>query len=90
MRGSVWYYQSDTGLHIPQPIELRIARSEESPSFIAREILGLTSMTWNNAQSDGRYCVTLGYASKVGEIEILGRRRLAADRYGFNIEGSPA
>ena len=41
-RGSVWYYQTYPGLYVPQPIELRIVKSEESPSFIAKEVLGLT------------------------------------------------
>ena len=43
-RGSVWYYKTYPGLYVPQPIELRIVRSEESPGFIAKEILGLTKM----------------------------------------------
>ncbi len=67
-RGSVWYYQTYTGLYVPQPLELRIVRSEESPNFIAEEILGLTKMNWNNTQFDGKYPVTLGCARKVGEI----------------------
>jgi hypothetical protein len=83
-RGSVWYYQTYTGLYIPQPIELRIVRSEESPSFIAREILGLTKMNWNNTQFDGKYPVTLGCARKVGEImKYLGDGESAQIRYGF-------
>jgi len=54
--------------YVPQPLELRIVKSEESPSFIAEEILGLTKMNWNNTQFDGKYPVTLGCARKVGEI----------------------
>lgn len=83
-RGSVWYYQTYTGLYIPQPIELRIVRSEESPSFIAREILGLTKMNWNNTQFDGKYPVTLGCARKVGEImKYLEDGDSPQIRYGF-------
>ena len=67
-KGSVWYYQTYPGLYIPQPIELRIVRSEESPNFIAKEVLGLTKMNWNNTQFDGKYPVTLGCSRKVGEI----------------------
>ena len=67
-RGSVWYYQTYPGLYIPQPIEIRIVKSEESPRFIAKEILGLTKMNWNNTQFDGKYPVTLQCARKVGEI----------------------
>ncbi|WP_347989278.1 hypothetical protein [Methylomonas sp. AM2-LC] len=61
-RGSVWYYKTYPGLYVPQPIELRIVRSEESPSFIAKEILDLTKMNWNNTQFDGKYPVTIGCA----------------------------
>ncbi|WP_153146283.1 hypothetical protein [Dechloromonas sp. H13] len=83
-RGSVWYYQTYTGLYIPQPIELRIVRSEESPAFLAREILGLTKMNWNNTQFDGKYPVTLGCARKVGEImKYLEESDSPQIRYGF-------
>lgn len=83
-RGSVWYYQTYTGLYIPQPLELRIVRSEESPSFIAKEILGLTKMNWNNTQFDGKYPVTLGCARKVGEImKYLEEGDTPQIRYGF-------
>lgn len=83
-RGSVWYYQTYPGLYIPQPIELRIVRSEESPAFLAREILGLTKMNWNNTQFDGKYPVTLGCARKVGEImKYLGDTDSPQIRYGF-------
>lgn len=83
-RGSVWYYQTYTGLYIPQPIELRIVRSEESPSFIAREVLGLSKMNWNNTQFDGKYPVTLGCARKVGEImKYLDEQDVPQIRYGF-------
>ena len=67
-RGSVWYYQTYPGLYVPQPLELRIVKSEESPKVIAQEILGLTKMNWNNTQFDGKYPVTLGCSRKVGEI----------------------
>lgn len=67
-RGSVWYYQTYPGMYVPSPIELRIVKSEESPLLIAKEILGLTKMNWNNTQFDGKYPVTLACARKVGEI----------------------
>lgn len=83
-RGSVWYYQTYPGLYIPQPIELRIVRSEESPAFLAKELLGLTKMNWNNTQFDGKYPVTLGCARKVGEImKYLGEGENPQIRYGF-------
>ena len=83
-RGSVWYYQTYPGLYVPQPLELRIVKSEESPSFIAREILGLTKMNWNNTQFDGKYPVTLGCSRKVGEImKYLEDSDTPQIRYGY-------
>jgi argonaute-like protein implicated in RNA metabolism and viral defense len=83
-RGSVWYYQTYPGMYIPQPVELRIVRSEESPAFIAKEILGLTKMNWNNTQFDGKYPVTLGCSRKVGEImKYLTEYDTPQIRYGY-------
>jgi hypothetical protein len=83
-RGSVWYYQTYTGLYVPQPIELRIIKCEESPVFIANEVLGLTKMNWNNTQFDGKYPVTLGCSRKVGEImKYLNESETPQIRYGY-------
>ncbi|WP_299810442.1 hypothetical protein [uncultured Roseibium sp.] len=83
-RGSVWYYQTYPGLYVPQPIELRIVKSEESPRLIANEILGLTKMNWNNTQFDGKYPVTLGCARKVGEVmKYLSETDTPQVRYGY-------
>ena len=83
-RGSVPWYQTYPGLYVPQPIELQIERSDESPQQIAREVLGLTKMNWNNTQFDGKYPVTLGSARKVGEIlKYLGEAEKPQSRYAF-------
>lgn len=82
-RGSVHYYRTYPGLYVPQPIELRIVRSDESPTFIAREVLGLTKMNWNNTQFDGKYPVTLGCARKVGEVMKYLENDRPQIRYGF-------
>jgi hypothetical protein len=67
-RGAVKYYQTYTGLYVPQPLEIRIIESDESPGVICNEILSLTKMNWNNTQFDGKYPITIGCARKVGEI----------------------
>ena len=83
-RGSVWYYQTYPGMYVPQPIELRIVKSEELPLLLAKEVLGLTKMNWNNTQFDGKYPVTLGCARKVGEImKYLEDAATPQIRYGF-------
>ncbi len=67
-RGSVKHYKTYPGLYIPQPIEIRLIESDESPNIICKEILGLTKMNWNNTQFDGKYPITIQCARKVGEI----------------------
>jgi hypothetical protein len=67
-RGAVEYYRTYTGKYIPQPLEIRIVESDESPGQICKEILGLTKMNWNNTQFDQKYPITLGCARKVGQI----------------------
>ena len=83
-RGSIWYYKTYPGMYIPQPLELRIVRSEQSPAFLAREVLGLTKMNWNNTQLDGKYPITLSCARKVGEImKYLEEHDRPQIRYGY-------
>ena len=83
-RGSVWYYGTYPGMYIPRPIELRIVQSERSPASIAREILGLTKLNWNNTRFDGKFPVTLGCARKVGEImKYLPGTEVPQTRYAY-------
>lgn len=83
-RGSIWYYKTYPGMYIPQPLELRVVRSEQSPAFLAKEILGLTKMNWNNTQLDGKYPITLSCARKVGEImRYLEEHDRPQIRYGY-------
>lgn len=83
-KGSVWYYKTYPGMYIPQPLELRVVRSEQSPAFLAKEILGLTKMNWNNTQFDGKYPITLSCARKVGEImKYLDEHERPQIRYGY-------
>jgi argonaute-like protein implicated in RNA metabolism and viral defense len=67
-RGAVEYYRTYPGKYIPQPLDIRIVRSDESPGVISQEILGLTKMNWNNTQFDGKYPITLACARKVGQV----------------------
>ena len=83
-RGSVPYYTTYTGKYLPEPLELRIVDSEESPALISQEILALTKMNWNNTQFDGKYPVTIACARKVGEIlKYLGPEEPTQIRYSF-------
>jgi hypothetical protein len=83
-RGAVPYYRTYPGRYIPQPLDIRIVESDESPSVICGEILALTKMNWNNTQFDGKYPITLQCARKVGEImKYLGPNDKPEISYSF-------
>lgn len=67
-RGSVDFYATYPGMYVPNPLLFRCERIEQTPKFIAREILGLTKMNWNDTQFDGAAPITLVAARRVGEI----------------------
>lgn len=67
-RGTVNFYQVYPGLHVPRPLIFGCVQTEQTPRFIAEEILTLTKMNWNNTQLDGREPMTLTAARKVGSI----------------------
>ena len=83
-RGSVKYYMTYPGSYIPQPIEIRIVESDESPGVICQEILGLTKMNWNNTRFDGKYPITIKCARYVGQImKYLGEHDQPQIHYSF-------
>lgn len=83
-RGSVKYYRTYPGRYIPQPLEVRIVESDESPGQICKEILGLTKMNWNNTQFDGKYPITLECARKVGQVmKYVDENEKPQIRYSF-------
>ena len=67
-KGSVDFYNTYPGLYIPLPLGFRCDRTSQTPKYIAKEILGLTKMNWNNAQFDGGEPITLRAARQVGSI----------------------
>lgn len=67
-RGSVHFFETYPGMYIPVPKLLRFAATEQTPKFLANEILSLTKMNWNNTQFDGALPITLRAARRVSEI----------------------
>ena len=83
-RGSVKYYETYTGLYVPQPLEIRLVESDESASVLCSEILSLTKMNWNNTQFDGRQPITIACARRVGEImKYLGENEKPQISYSY-------
>jgi hypothetical protein len=67
-RGSVDFFQTYPGMYAPQMLAIHIHEAQETPRFLANEILGLTKMNWNNTQFDGFEPITLHAARQVGKI----------------------
>lgn len=67
-RGSVDFFQTYPGMYIPYPLEFRIEKAEQTPQFLASEIMGLTKMNWNKTQFDSTSPITIEGSRSVGTI----------------------
>lgn len=67
-KGSVDFFSTYPGLYIPRPLGFRCDKTAETPVFLAKEILALTKMNWNNTQFDGGEPITLRASRQVGSI----------------------
>ena len=85
-RGSVDFYATYPGMYVPRPLEIRCERTEQTPAFLAQEILALTTMNWNNTQFDGGEPITLRAARQVANIlRYVGEEERVEPRYSFYI-----
>lgn len=67
-KGSVDFFTTYAGLYVPLPLGFRCDQTNQTPIFLAREILALTKMNWNNTQMDGGEPITQRAAQQVGSI----------------------
>lgn len=67
-KGSVDFFSTYPGLYVPHPLGFRADKTSETSTFLAKEILALTKMNWNNTQFDGAEPITLRAARQVGSI----------------------
>jgi hypothetical protein len=67
-RGSVEFFRTYPGMHVPQPLLLRPQTQSAELARVATEVLALSKMNWNNAQLDERDPLTLRTARRVGAI----------------------
>jgi hypothetical protein len=83
-RGHVDFYGTYPGMYVPSPIGVRPVAAQQSPRVIARELLALTKLNWNNTQFDNRQPVTLRTAERVGSIlKYVGPDEALATRYAY-------
>lgn len=67
-KGSVDFFETYPGMYVPLPLEIDIERAEQTPTFLAREILALSKMNWNTTQFDNALPITCHAADQVGDI----------------------
>ena len=67
-RGSVEFFETYPGMYVPRPLKLRWEYGDQTPEFLAREVLALTKMNWNNTQFDNAMPITLAAARQVGNV----------------------
>lgn len=67
-KGSVDFYSTYPGMHVPAPIGIRALSPTKSVRAIAGEVLALSKMNWNQTRLDGRLPVTLRTAEQVKRV----------------------
>lgn len=83
-RGSIDFFATYPGLYIPNPIEFRCFEIEQTPKYLAQEIMGLSKMNWNKTQFDGADPITVWAARKVGSVlRYVGESDVVQPRYSF-------
>ncbi len=83
-KGSIDFFETYPGMYVPRPLLFRSEYTEQTPSFLGREILALTKMNYNNTQFDGGDPITIRAARQIGSIlKYVGEHDPMASRYRF-------
>lgn len=83
-RGSVPFFSTYPGMYVPRPFLFRCEDVQETPRYLATEILALTKMNWNDTQFDGAEPITVEAARRVGQIlKYVPEGGRVAPRYSF-------
>lgn len=82
-RGSVDFFSTYPGMYVPSPLRFLCDDTEQTPYFLANELLALTKMNWNNTQFDNRDPITLRAARGVGSILKYVEEGRVQPRYSF-------
>lgn len=82
--GSIPFYKTYPGMHVPRPLGIRPAQTERDITEIASEIMALSKLNWNRARMDARRPITLLTSKRVGEIlRHVEKGVTPAARYAF-------
>lgn len=68
LKGAVPYFQVYPGAYIPRALEFTRADGETSAADLARELVGLSKLNFNNTQFDTGDPITVRAARRVGDI----------------------
>jgi hypothetical protein len=83
-RGSVEFYATYPGMYMPRTVRIGCDRIEQTPRYLAEEVLTLTKMNWNDTQFDGGMPITIRAAREVGDIlKYVGTSESIPPRYSF-------
>ncbi len=83
-RGSVDFFCTYPGMYVPRPLEFKCEGTDQTPKFLAQEILALTKMNWNNTQFDNSEPIVLKAARRVGDIlKYVDEDHAMQTRYSF-------
>jgi hypothetical protein len=83
-RGSVPFFETYPSKYIPNPLRLRTQVAEQTPQYLAREVLALTKLNWNNTQFDGAEPVTLTASRQCSSVlRYCSEGRQIEPRYSF-------
>lgn len=83
-RGSVEFYATYPGMYMPRTLRIECDQIEQTPRFLAEEILALTKMNWNDTQFDGGMPITIRAARQVGDIlKYAGPNDPVPSQYSF-------
>jgi hypothetical protein len=67
-KGSIDFYSTYPGMHVPTPIGIRALSPTKSIKALGEEVMALSKMNWNQTRLDGRLPVTLRTAEQVKRV----------------------
>jgi hypothetical protein len=83
-KGGVDFFSTYPGMYVPRPLIFKCEHTEQTPRYLAREILALTKMNWNNTQFDGGMPIAMRAAKEVGSIlKYVEKNGVVASSYRF-------
>jgi hypothetical protein len=68
LKGTVPYFRTYPGMYIPRGLEFTRDEGDSSPLELAKELIELSKLNFNNTQFDSGDPITIRAARRVGDI----------------------